>query len=225
MNKCMVLWSGGLDSTVLMHYVKNELNFDPVGLHFIYESKQKDKQLEALRKMSQWKVGFKSVDLSYLLSNSLTGVPSVPEGEFNESTIKQTIIPFRNGIFLSYAASMAENNNINSIAIGVRVVNHGATYPDCTEEFLFGINTAISNGTSNEVSLHTPFIYNSMDKIDIVKYGLIHDVPFEHTWSCYDIFDRPCLKCPTCVDRIEAFKKNGVKDPALTDDEWYRAIN
>ena len=38
-------------------------------------------------------------------------------------------------------------------------------------------------------------------------------VPYQLTWSCYEGKDRPCGVCGTCIDRAEAFRLNGVKDP------------
>ena len=52
-----------------------------------------------------------------------------------------------------------------------------------------------------------------MHKADIVKYGLLHNVPYGLTWSCYNGNEKACGKCGTCIDRLKAFKANGVKDP------------
>ena len=54
-----------------------------------------------------------------------------------------------------------------------------------------------------------------MTKAEVVKIGLELKVPYELTWSCYEGKDKPCGVCGTCIDRKEAFRLNGVEDPAL----------
>lgn len=226
--ECLVLWSGGLDSTVLLFYIKNEYGFNPIPVHFHYNSKQYMAQEEAttqLQKQFDLDVTHLYVNLDFIgPDNSLVGGKDVPEGKFTKESMKDLTVPFRNGIFLSYAASLAESSGFPFIAIGVRKVDSGVTYPDCTDDFLQHMTDAISYGTLNEVATLVPFAYEGMNKIDIVSYALLHNIDLTHTYSCYNGTDRPCLKCPTCLDRIKAFKENGVKDPALTNEEWYRAI-
>ena len=55
----------------------------------------------------------------------------------------------------------------------------------------------------------------SCTKAEVVKTGLELNVPYELTWSCYEGGEKPCGVCGTCIDRAEAFRLNGVKDPAL----------
>ena len=50
-------------------------------------------------------------------------------------------------------------------------------------------------------------------KADVVACGLKLEVPYELTWSCYEGKEKACGKCATCLDRLKAFKSNGVKDP------------
>ena len=44
-----------------------------------------------------------------------------------------------------------------------------------------------------------------------IKLGMTHE-EFEHTWSCYEGGEEPCGTCGTCIDRKEAFVKNGIMD-------------
>lgn len=218
MEKCLVLWSGGLDSTVLMYYIKNEFGYEPIPIHFIYKSKQQEAQFEAtslMRGIHKHDPIDINIDLSFLSNNSLTGNKKVPDGEFNEDTIKDTTIPFRNGVMLSYAASLAESMDIGFIAIGIREVTHGSTYPDCSDDFVHSMYNSIGIGTTNDVSLLVPFMYYSMNKVDIVRYAIEYGIDLSYTYSCYNGNIPPCGTCPTCLDRIDAFKKNGIKDPAL----------
>ena len=64
-----------------------------------------------------------------------------------------------------------------------------------------------------QLKVEAPFV--SSTKAEVVKTGLELNVPYELTWSCYEGGEKPCGVCGTCIDRAEAFRLNGVKDPAL----------
>ncbi len=136
--------------------------------------------------------------------------------------MKQTIVPNRNMIFVAIAAGYAVKVGAGKVVYGAHGGDH-AIYPDCRKEFVKALDTAVYLGNLwMPVEVEAPFI--DMDKSDIVKLGLELGVPYEFTWSCYKGEERPCLKCGTCIERTEAFKKVGVKDPLLTDEEWNEAL-
>jgi len=72
-------------------------------------------------------------------------------------------------------------------------------------------SNAIYVGTYGEVRLKFPFCW--MKKADIVALGLELGVPYELTYSCYAGNPFSCGQCPTCIERIEAFKSNSLIDP------------
>jgi len=74
------------------------------------------------------------------------------------------------------------------------------------------MGNAIFEGSGKECSLEAPFI--NCNKADVVREGLRLGVPYQLTWSCYEGGDRPCGHCGTCIDRQEAFRANGIEDPA-----------
>jgi 7-cyano-7-deazaguanine synthase len=57
----------------------------------------------------------------------------------------------------------------------------------------------------------TPFQW--IKKVDIIRLGLTIETPYELTWSCYEGGRLACGLCPTCVERLHAFTKVGIKDP------------
>ena len=73
-----------------------------------------------------------------------------------------------------------------------------------------------------KVKFEAPFLFKS--KADIVRRGLELKVPYELTWSCYKGLKRPCGKCGTCTERVEAFLENNVIDPLMTKAEWNEAV-
>ena len=127
-----------------------------------------------------------------------------------------TYVPFRNGLFLSSAASIALSKDCSVIYYGAHSDDAaGNAYPDCSDAFNEAMKSAIELGSGNQLTIEAPFV--NWTKKDVVREGLRLHVPYELTWSCYEGGDKPCGKCGTCLDRAAAFAANGVKDPALED--------
>ena len=152
-----------------------------------------------------------------LLSHSDQDIPQedyATQLDGQEGKPVTTYVPFRNGLFLSVAASVA-------LSKGCEIVNYGAhrddaagqAYPDCSQEFYDAMNAAIVEGSGGQARLEAPFV--GMTKAEVVKIGLKLHVPYQMTWSCYEGGEKPCGHCATCIDRAKAFAANGVKDPAL----------
>ncbi|MDO4503081.1 MAG: 7-cyano-7-deazaguanine synthase, partial [Coriobacteriia bacterium] len=152
-----------------------------------------------------------------LLSHSTEDVPHESYADQQAQTDGapvSTYVPFRNGLFLSSAASVA-------LSLGCSVLYYGAhhddwagnAYPDCSREFVDSMRAAIELGTGGELTMDAPFV--TWSKAQIVERGLELGVPYELTWSCYEGGDRPCGTCGTCIDRQRAFELNGTTDPLL----------
>ena len=125
-----------------------------------------------------------------------------------------TYVPFRNGLFLSSAASIAISKDCSVIYYGAHSDDAaGNAYPDCSSDFNDAINRAIYIGSGKQLTVEAPFV--NMTKADVVKTGIELNVPYDLTWSCYLGDDKPCGKCGTCIDRQKAFMENGIKDPAI----------
>lgn len=123
--------------------------------------------------------------------------------------------PFRNGLFLASAASMALSLDCSALIYGAHADDWaGSAYPDCSPAFVQAMNAAIEEGTAHELHIEAPFVH--MNKADIVRLGLSLGVPYELTWSCYEGGEQPCGECATCRDRQAAFEANGITDPLLT---------
>ena len=150
-----------------------------------------------------------------LLQNSSEEIPEESYAEQlkkTDGTPVSTYVPFRNGLLLSTAASIALSKECSIIYYGVHSDDAaGAAYPDCTEVFNNAMNTAIYEGSGKQLHIEAPFV--SCTKAEIVKKGLELGVPYELTWSCYAGNDEPCGKCGTCIDRENAFTANGIVDP------------
>uniref|UniRef100_A0A7C5KHB3 7-cyano-7-deazaguanine synthase n=1 Tax=Thermodesulfobium narugense TaxID=184064 RepID=A0A7C5KHB3_9BACT len=211
--KIIHIFSGGLDSTTLLYYLLDK-GHKVKTISFFYGQKHK-KELECSRKISDLlKIENKVIDLSSLKTifgqSSLTSDVDVPEGHYNDFNMRSTVVPNRNMIFLSIAISYAISSNFDAVSIGVHAGDH-AIYPDCRPVFINKMQEVAKVSDYKETTILTPFLY--LKKYEIVKIGLELKVPYELTWTCYKGGEKPCLKCGSCSERLEAFELNNVKDP------------
>ena len=222
--RALVLSSGGLDSTVALALAVKKYGKANVVALSISSGQKHDKEIKAsINVANYYHVEHLFLDLAKifeysncsLLKNSSEDVPleSYSEQlEKREGKPVSTYVPFRNGLFLSSAASIAISKNCDIIYYGAHKDDAaGNAYPDCSKEFNKAIGEAIYIGSGNSLKVEGPFV--NMTKAEIVKLGTELNVPFELTWSCYEGRECACGKCGTCIDRKEAFRLNGLKDP------------
>ena len=136
---------------------------------------------------------------------------SPPSGESVFSDLPSTYVPFRNGMFLSIAAALAEKERCDAIFIGV-VQEDSSGYPDCSAEFIGAFERALDLGTSRDFHprIKTPLVH--LSKAQIVSLALEIGVPLELTWSCYEREDAACGLCDSCLLRLKGFAGAGAKD-------------
>ncbi len=224
--KALVLLSGGVDSATCLGIAVDKYGAENVIALAVYYGQKHSRELMAAEKVAEYYgVKLKKLDLALifadsdcsLLSSSTEDIPKESYAEQLEKTggaPVSTYVPFRNGLFLSSAASIAIANGCGVIYYGAHSDDAaGNAYPDCSTEFNDAMNRAIFLGSGEQLCIEAPFV--NMTKADVVKKGLELKVPYELTWSCYEGSDKPCGVCGTCRDRAEAFRLNGVEDPAL----------
>lgn len=221
--KALVLFSGGVDSTTCLAMAVDKYGKDNViALSIGYGQKHK-KEIQAAEQLAEYYgVELKILDLAKifegsdcsLLSSSGEDIPKESYAEQLEKTNGKpvsTYVPFRNGLFLSSAASIAISNGCTEIYYGIHGDDAaGNAYPDCSEDFNNAMNRAIYIGSGNELKVTAPFV--NLKKADIVAEGLRLKVPYKMTWSCYEGGEKPCGVCGTCRDRAEAFRANGITE-------------
>lgn len=228
--KILVLSSGGVDSTTCLGMAVQEAGAENVLALSIYYGQKHDKEILAARKVAEY-YGVRRMELDLstifagsncsLLKQSTQEIPQESYAdqlkESGDGAPVSTYVPFRNGLFLSSAASIALSHGCGKIMYGAHADDAaGAAYPDCSLQFVTAMNQAIMEGTGGLLRLDAPFV--SVTKAEVVKTGLRLGVPYELTWSCYEGGDKPCCRCGTCIDRIAAFEQNGVTDPLLKEE-------
>ena len=214
--KAVCVMSGGMDSTLSAYMMKND-GYEIIGVHFNYEQRTQTKELECFHKIcNDLDVKEKYIlDLDFfkqLGASALTDKSIAIPTDGVETGVPITYVPFRNGIFLSMAAAIAEKESAQVISIGV-VEEDSSGYPDCRESYIKSMQDSINLGTKDETNIEITMPLVHLKKSQIVQKSLELHVPLHHTWSCYKNEQRACGVCDSCRLRLNGFKLAGVADP------------
>lgn len=224
----LVLSSGGVDSTTALALAIQRYGKEHVIALSVSYGQKHDKELQAAKAVAQYygvEQLFLDLGLIFQYSNcSLLhqSTLDIPEESYAQQIQKtggtvpvSTYVPFRNGLFLSAAASIALSKDCDVLYYGAHADDAaGFAYPDCSPVFNQAMNQAIYEGSGHQLHIEAPFVGKT--KAEIVAMGLDLKVPYQLTWSCYEGGEKPCGKCGTCIDRAAAFAANGVSDPAIS---------
>lgn len=220
MNKAVILFSGGLDSTTCLAIAK-DLGFSCHTLSFDYGQRHRA-ELEAARRIAQNEaqshLEFK-LDIGQFGGSALTDEAiEVPLGE-DSHQIPNTYVPARNITLLAIALGYAETLKAHDIFIGVSAIDY-SNYPDCRPEFIQAFEAMASLGTKSGVQgqaikIHTPLI--QLSKAQTIQEGLRLGVDYSLTRSCYQLnaVGEACGNCDSCRLRKKGFEEAGIKDPTL----------
>lgn len=217
----VVLLSGGMDSAVLLSYVVKTLGHGPVhALSFDYGQRHR-RELECAR----WQADalgaaeYRLIELGFvseLVEGGTTlvrGGQDIPDlAELSESDLDQppTYVPNRNMMLLSVAVAYAEARGIPDVFYGAQAHDEYG-YWDCTQSFIERLNQVLELNRRDRVTVHAPFV--DKKKFELAQLGKELGVDFSHTWSCYRGGETACGTCPTCVERLKAFREAGATDP------------
>ncbi len=224
--KAMILLSGGVDSTTCLAVAIERWGTAQVGTLAIRYGQKHERELEASEQVAAYYgVAHEVLDLTSVFAESDCSLLAHSDAEIpRESYAAQlaqtdgapvsTYVPFRNGLFLSAAASVALAKECEVLYYGAhRDDAAGNAYPDCSVDFVHAMDASIRLGSGEQLRLEAPFI--ACTKAEVVREGLRLGAPYELTWSCYEGGEHPCGTCGTCRDRAAAFAANHVPDPAL----------
>lgn len=213
MSKVVSLLSGGLDSTTLLYdLIDSGHEVHPIS--FYYRQKHNRELDAAMLTCSKLGIKIKVVDLSILSELAPSALTrkdwKIPEGHYEEESMKQTVVPNRNMVLISLAVSYAIGIGASDVYYGAHGGDH-AIYPDCRSEFIQAMRKSILLCDWSKITLKAPYL--SLTKIEILKRGIELKVDFSKTWTCYLGEKSACGKCGSCQERLEAFATCGVKDP------------
>lgn len=232
MASTVMLFSGGLDSLVLLHRVLAQGVGQVHALFVDYGQRACQRELAACEKIIQAHTDGKRVrlhvavaympwlsthamlhpEIPYIVFDSEVGRTLPREGNERE---RAYVVPFRNAVFLSLAMSLAVKERANRIYCAF-------TYPsddtpkDKSPAFVKAMQSVLGAGSEPgdpKIDIVAPF--GRSGRKDVVREGLEYGVDFSLSWSCYNGFRFPCGQCSPCVSRRKIFHELG-EDEGVT---------
>lgn len=209
----VVIYSGGMDSYTVLHKALQS-GKHVHALSFNYGQRHKRELVAAAAVCEQHNVPHKIVDISaingLLAGSSLTDDIDVPDADYAEENMKNTVVPNRNMILLSLAIGYAVSLEASEVWYGAHSGDH-AIYPDCRPEFVQAMNDVSQIANYEPVTIVSPYLQQS--KADILAEGLAMGLDYENTWTCYNGREKACGRCSACRERLQAFAENKTQDP------------
>lgn len=223
MKKIVIGLSGGMDSATLLGLLL-EQGFEVHCCFFDYGSKHNQYEKIAAAKITQYyengkfpihKHYFNLEEIfSSFPSNLLKSGGEIPEGHYEEESMKKTVVPGRNLIFASIMAGLAESIKAESVALGVHSGDH-VIYPDCRPEFIDSLQMTVLYSTDDKINVIAPLLHENKTTILQKGYLLKSPIPYHLTRTCYKDQEEACGKCGSCQERLEAFENLKFNDPII----------
>jgi 7-cyano-7-deazaguanine synthase len=213
----VIVLSGGMDSVTLLYEQQARI---ALAITFDYGSNHNQREAMYAKQHCQL-LGIEHLLIPlefmsrYFKSSLLEGADAIPEGDYDDTNMKSTVVPFRNGIMLSIACGIAESRGLTKVMIANHFGDH-AIYPDCRAEFIRPMSEAMRAGTYVGVEILAP--YTGISKTDIALIGKRLGVDYSQTYSCYKGGELHCGKCGTCVERKQALHDAGIVDNTLYEE-------
>ena len=238
MSKCVIPFSGGMDSTTILYHAI-QLHDEIFAVSINYGQRHLESELCAVRKVlfslvaskqRKCKITHKILNLEFF--REISNASALTNDGIDVALAKnvmgdpQTVnyVPFRNLMILSICSAFAET-------VGAEVVYHGAAQADSvagfwdgSPEFLNAINNVNQLNRRHKIRIEAPLIDKS--KADIIKWGTMLGVDYSKTWTCYQGKEKACGECTACALRLKGFIDAGIPDPIpyAKDIDWKSLI-
>lgn len=224
-NKAAIILSGGLDSTIAMRLLVEKYGSENVhAISFDYGQRQRVEldraaastkllgvthqilKLDALNVIAQGHSANVDTNIAMPTIEDVLGDPSPP-----------TEVPNRNMIMLSLAAAYCQTRRIETLVCGIQVHDE-YNYWDCTQPFIDAMNSVLEQNRMCKVKIIAPFAHLSKtDELNILRDLDGNLDLLTHTITCYNPNEHghSCGTCPSCSERLKAFKNMGIEDPVV----------
>jgi len=158
----VVLCSGGLDSTLLIHWAK-KLKLRPIALLIEYGQRHIRELEKAKETCDRLSVPFTTmtVDLGGAVDSALTG--AMVGGRYQG--VSEWHVPGRNVIFAGLALSLAESVGARRIWYGANYEDRLNHFPDCYQEWVYQMSLVLQRSASYPVEIEAPLLGMRKDVI------------------------------------------------------------
>ena len=212
-NKCVVICSGGLDSTTAATHARYVDGHNPILLHFLYGCRAESREVEAVKRIADFlKCECIFADLIWLKQlggSRLTNSKAPIAGPIEGAEYPHEWVPARNLVMIAHAAAFCDVHGIGKIYMGLNL-EESAVYPDNTVEFYERLNMILPLATLVRPEIEMPLA--RMMKWQIVKHAHEIDAPIHLSWSCYVSGALHCGSCGPCYMRRTAHRMLGIQD-------------
>ncbi|WP_104697166.1 MULTISPECIES: 7-cyano-7-deazaguanine synthase QueC [unclassified Helicobacter] len=217
MDRCLVIFSGGQDSTTVAGWAKKK--FDDVfllGFNYGQKHKVELEQAEIIAKKLDLPLKLICIDFLNQISESAlfaNNSQDVNQPHIANKKLPASFVPNRNALFITLAHSFAQKINANHLAIGVSEQDYSG-YPDCRKEFIESIENTLNLGAQTQIKIHTPLIaMTKAEEFKLAKELGILEVVLEDSHTCYEgvrtqrhPWGYGCSKCNACILRKNAYE-------------------
>jgi 7-cyano-7-deazaguanine synthase len=222
----LVLFSGGQDSaTCLAWSLQRFARVETLGFHYgqrhAIELECRADLLAGIKSQKpDWAVRLgegHTLEIPTLAAISDTALTRDVAIAMGADGLPNTFVPGRNLVFLTFAAALAYRRGISHIVGGMCETDYSG-YPDCRDETIKALQSALSLGMARAFELHTPLMW--LDKAATWKLahelggaGLV-DLIREHSHTCYlgergerHDWGYGCGECPACALRAKGWNE------------------
>lgn len=222
--ECLVVLSGGQDSTTALGWAKHKFK-NVHAITFNYNQRHSRELLSAKKIAEMCEVeSYEVIDIGggVLKGTSPLTDKTKEVGKYKDvaslpKALEPTFVPARNTLFAAIAANRAYVMGIKNIVMGISSVDSAHYYdttPKAVKAIQEGLRQSVFNGDA-WFSLLTPLQY--LSKANTVRLSKSVGVfpLLRYTTSCYEGVFPPCRHCHSCLLREKGFEEAGESDPLL----------
>jgi 7-cyano-7-deazaguanine synthase len=193
MEKVVVLFSGGQDSTVcLLMAIEKYTKENVEAISFIYNNEYR-----------------KDIDCAVRICKKLNVKHTIYDAGVLHNIANNNNVEGRNLVLMSLSAIYAQVHNITNIMVGVALddIKCDCPHPDCSVEFIESLQETIMKASGCGINIIAPLV--NLKKVDIWRLadelGYLEFVKKE-TFSCYISEEKHCKNCISCKLRFESLE-------------------
>ena len=196
--KCIVLHSGGLDSTVCLRLAQSK-GRTPLSLGIAYGQRHDVELSYANAQCARFGIERRVIDVGW--TKPEIDIPKDRSVAEMKAGIAPTFVPGRNAVFLALACAEAAGVGAEEVWLGVNAVDYSG-YPDCRESFLQSFRAMWAEAVPNPPRVVAPLV--TLTKPEIAKLAGDLGLKKGETWSCYapdlsGAAPAPCGHCDACL--------------------------